>query len=238
MENPKNLEEGLAHRESLGNGEKQQNEVSEHPEAEEKEEQQPEKQKSKRVATLDVFRGLTVVLMILVDDAGEAYPLINHSPWNGCRLADFVMPFFLFIVGMAIALALKRVPKKRDAVRRIFSRTLKLLFWGVLLQGGYSHAPSDLAYGVDMKLIRWCGILQRIALVYMIVALVETFTIKHRQKKLMLIFSAIHCRLGGFISFLIYMITTFALYVPDWSFVNHDEQKRYTVWHYPILSSA
>ncbi|CAI0469228.1 unnamed protein product [Linum tenue] len=239
MENPKNLEEGLAHRESLGNGEKQQNEVSEHPEAEEKEEQQPEKQKSKRVATLDVFRGLTVVLMILVDDAGEAYPLINHSPWNGCRLADFVMPFFLFIVGMAIALALKRVPKKRDAVRRIFSRTLKLLFWGVLLQGGYSHAPSDLAYGVDMKLIRWCGILQRIALVYMIVALVETFTIKHRQKILnpghFSIFTAYRWQwLGGFISFLIYMITTFALYVPDWSFVNHDEQKRYTVWHYPV----
>ena len=45
--------------------------------------------------------------MILVDDAGEAYPDIDHSPWNGCTLADFVMPFFLFIVGVAIALALK-----------------------------------------------------------------------------------------------------------------------------------
>ncbi|GLT51252.1 hypothetical protein SLA2020_246910 [Shorea laevis] len=65
------------------------------------------KQKSKRVATLDAFRGLTIVLMILVDDAGSAYPRIDHSPWNGCTLADFVMPFFLFIVGVAIALALK-----------------------------------------------------------------------------------------------------------------------------------
>jgi heparan-alpha-glucosaminide N-acetyltransferase len=45
--------------------------------------------------------------MILVDDGGEAYPRIDHSPWNGCTLADFVMPFFLFIVGVAIALALK-----------------------------------------------------------------------------------------------------------------------------------
>lgn len=45
--------------------------------------------------------------MILVDDAGEAYARIDHSPWNGCTLADFVMPFFLFIVGVAIALALK-----------------------------------------------------------------------------------------------------------------------------------
>lgn len=45
--------------------------------------------------------------MILVDDAGGAYPRIDHSPWNGCTLADFVLPFFLFIVGVAVALALK-----------------------------------------------------------------------------------------------------------------------------------
>ena len=48
-----------------------------------------------------------VQIMILVDDAGGAYERIDHSPWNGCTLADFVMPFFLFIVGVAIALALK-----------------------------------------------------------------------------------------------------------------------------------
>ena len=46
-------------------------------------------------------------LMILVDDAGGSYARIDHSPWNGCTLADFVMPFFLFIVGVAVALALK-----------------------------------------------------------------------------------------------------------------------------------
>lgn len=45
--------------------------------------------------------------MILVDDAGGVYPRIDHSPWNGCTLADFVLPFFLFIVGVAIALAFK-----------------------------------------------------------------------------------------------------------------------------------
>jgi heparan-alpha-glucosaminide N-acetyltransferase len=45
--------------------------------------------------------------MILVDDAGGVYERIDHSPWNGCTLADFVMPFFLFIVGVAIAFAMK-----------------------------------------------------------------------------------------------------------------------------------
>ncbi|KAL2345096.1 hypothetical protein Fmac_006381 [Flemingia macrophylla] len=195
------------------------------------------KQKNKRVATLDAFRGLTIVLMVLVDDAGEAYPRIDHSPWNGCTLADFVMPFFLFIVGVAIALALKRIPKIKHAVKKIILRTLKLLFWGILLQGGYSHAPDDLEYGVNMKLIRWCGILQRIALVYCVVALIETFTTKLRPTTLgsghLSIFTAYRWQwFGGLVAFLIYMITTYTLYVPDWSFVDHfdgDEPKKYTV---------
>ncbi|XP_006577710.3 heparan-alpha-glucosaminide N-acetyltransferase [Glycine max] len=198
-------------------------------------EQPPVKQKTKRVATLDAFRGLTIVLMILVDDAGEAYPRIDHSPWNGCTLADFVMPFFLFIVGVAIALALKRISKIKHSVKKIILRTLKLLFWGIILQGGYSHAPDDLEYGVNMKFIRWCGILQRIALVYCVVALIETFTTKLRPTTLasghLSIFAA-YKWFGGFVAFLIYMITTFSLYVPDWSFVDHfngDEPKRYTV---------
>jgi predicted acyltransferase len=50
---------------------------------------------------------LVLQLMILVDGAGGEWPVIGHAPWNGCNLADFVMPFFLFIVGMAIPLSLK-----------------------------------------------------------------------------------------------------------------------------------
>ncbi|XP_030541108.1 heparan-alpha-glucosaminide N-acetyltransferase-like [Rhodamnia argentea] len=209
----------------------------EQPMAETAEEQlQVVKQKSKRVATLDAFRGLTIVVMILVDDAGGAYARIDHSPWNGCTLADFVMPFFLFIVGVAIALALKKIPRIKDAIKKIVIRTLKLLFWGILLQGGYSHAPVDLSYGVDMKHIRWCGILQRIALVYFIVALIETLTAKRRPILLepghLSIFTAYRWQwMGGFIAFVIYMVTTYALYVPDWSFVAHDQDvpRRYAV---------
>jgi predicted acyltransferase len=46
-------------------------------------------------------------LMILVDDAGGVLPAINHSPWNGLTLADVVMPFFLFIVGVSLGLTYK-----------------------------------------------------------------------------------------------------------------------------------
>ncbi|KAK6942752.1 hypothetical protein RJ641_028129 [Dillenia turbinata] len=255
MEDPKRLEEGLGKVDNeeireYGGGEKdgashgdekiEQEKKEEHviQTAEQNQERVLIKQKGKRVATLDAFRGLTIVLMILVDDAGEAYSKIDHSPWNGCTLADFVMPFFLFIVGVAIALALKKITKLDDSIKKIIIRTLKLLFWGILLQGGYSHAPDDLSYGVDMKHIRWCGILQRIALVYMVVALIEALTNKFRPVPAVLdrghfaIFTAYKWQwFGGFISFLIYMITTYSLYVPDWSFVHHGhhEAKRYIV---------
>lgn len=240
MEDPKKLEEGLGQLTRKDEGKIVAGDVAHDisTEADQKatsEEQPLPKQKTKRVATLDAFRGLTIVLMILVDDAGGAYPRIDHSPWNGCTLADFVMPFFLFIVGVAIALALKRIPKVPYAIRKITVRTLKLLFWGILLQGGYSHAPNDLSYGVDMKNIRWFGILQRIALVYFIVALIEILTTKIRPTALKLdhfsIFSAYRWQwLGGFAAFVIYMVTTFSLYVPDWSFVVHDDKpERYYV---------
>lgn len=183
----------------------------------------PPKPKTKRIATLDVFRGLTVAVMILVDDAGGKWSRINHSPWNGCTLADFVMPFFLFIVGVAIALALKRVPNSAAAVKKVVLRTLKLIFWGLVLQGGYSHAPDDLSYGVDMTEIRWCGILQRIALAYLVVALVEIATTKSRSFDLpegpwgIFTFYKWHwlTALGVVI---IYFSCVYGLYVPDWQF--------------------
>ncbi|CAL9189527.1 unnamed protein product [Musa hybrid cultivar] len=184
--------------------------------------------RSRRVAALDAFRGLTIVMMILVDDAGGAYEQIDHSPWNGCTLADFVMPFFLFIVGVAIALALKRITQVSAAVKKIVIRTLKLLLWGLILQGGYSHAPDDLSYGVDMKKIRWCGILQRIALVYLLVALVEVVTTKIHPTTIgsgpFAMFNAYRWQwIFGCVAFVVYMTTTYALYVPDWSFVFHRE---------------
>jgi heparan-alpha-glucosaminide N-acetyltransferase len=49
--------------------------------------------------------------MILVDDAGGAWPGINHAPWLGVTVADFVMPAFLFIVGVSTALVFKVQPK-------------------------------------------------------------------------------------------------------------------------------
>ncbi|KAL6613874.1 hypothetical protein ACP70R_036144 [Stipagrostis hirtigluma subsp. patula] len=179
--------------------------------------------RSRRVASLDVFRGLTVALMILVDGAGGEWPVIGHAPWNGCNLADFVMPFFLFIVGMAIPLSLKRIPDRGRAVRRVVIRTLKLLFWGILLQGGYSHAPDDLTYGVDMKHVRWGGILQRIALAYLVVAVLEIVTKDAKvQDQSSSGFSIFRMYFSQWIVacciLVIYLSLFYGTYVPDWEF--------------------
>ncbi|URD91904.1 heparan-alpha-glucosaminide N-acetyltransferase-like [Musa troglodytarum] len=198
--------------------------------------------RSKRVASLDIFRGLTVALMILVDGAGGEWPVIGHAPWNGCNLADFVMPFFLFIVGMAIPLSLKRIPSRARALRRVMVRTLKLLFWGIILQGGYSHAPDKLTYGVDMKQIRWCGILQRIALAYMVVAVLEILTKDTKfenQSTTSCSLFKLYCwqwrslqwtdmqiELFAACVLAIYFAVIYGTYVPDWEFTVHDSDSQ------------
>ncbi|KAI3979025.1 hypothetical protein MKX01_016200 [Papaver californicum] len=190
--------------------------------------QLPAHQKTKRVASLDIFRGLTVVMMILVDDAGGEWPMISHAPWNGCNLADFVMPFFLFIVGMAIALALKRIPDRLVSIKRVIIRTIKLVLWGLILQGGYSHAPDKLTYGVDMKHIRWFGILQRIALAYVVVSLLEICT-KNAQTKdnapggwsIYMLYSW-HWIAGACI-LVVYFSVLYGTYVPDWKYTVHNK---------------
>lgn len=113
-----------------------------------------------RLVSLDVFRGLTVAFMILVDDVGGILPSINHSPWDGVTLADFVMPFFLFIVGVSLAFAYKNLSCRFVATRKALIRSLKLLLLGLFLQGGFIHGLNNLTYGIDVEKIRLMGILQ------------------------------------------------------------------------------
>ncbi|KAI3888991.1 hypothetical protein MKX03_014039 [Papaver bracteatum] len=129
--------------------------------------------KPPRLVSLDVFRGLTVALMVLVDQAGGILPAINHSPWNGVTLADFVMPFFLFIVGVALALSYKKLSCRVDATKKAVLRALKLFLFGIVLQGGYLHGINSLTFGVDILQIRLMGTLQRIAIAYLLTAACE-----------------------------------------------------------------
>ncbi|KAI4336454.1 hypothetical protein L6164_014979 [Bauhinia variegata] len=173
-----------------------------------------------RLVTLDVFRGLTVALMILVDDAGGILPAINHSPWNGLTLADIVMPFFLFIVGVSLALTYKKLSCRVDASRKAIFRSLKLLTLGLLFQGGFFHRINDLTFGVDIKQIRWLGILQRIAVAYLLTALCEIWLKGDRtvNSGSSLLKKYQYQWAVAFFLTSFYLCLLYGLYVPDWQY--------------------
>ncbi|XVF16902.1 hypothetical protein REPUB_Repub10bG0071000 [Reevesia pubescens] len=184
--------------------------------------QQPQQaqQQHQRLVSLDVFRGLTIVLMILVDDVGGLLPAINHSPWNGLTLADYVMPFFLFIVGVSLGLTYKRVSCRVTATTKAVLRALKLLMLGLFLQGGFFHGLNDLTYGVDIQQMRLMGILQRIAIAYLVAAMCEIWLKgdDNVTSELTLLRKYQFQWVAALVLTIIYISLLYGLYVPDWEY--------------------
>ena len=121
---------------------------------------------SKRLVSLDVFRGITIAAMILVNNtAGKTYPQLRHIRWNGWHLTDLIFPFFLFIVGVAIVYALssriKIGRRPKDIYLKILRRAIILIVLGLLL-----NLP-----GFNLSNFRIPGVLQRIAICYVIVSI-------------------------------------------------------------------
>lgn len=127
----------------------------------------------RRLQSLDVLRGLTVAVMILVNNAGDgaiSYAQLRHSVWNGCTVTDVVFPSFLFIVGASIALAfgprLDRGASARSCLPNIGKRSVLIFVIGLLL--------NALPF-FDLADLRYYGVLQRIALCYALAAIVFLF---------------------------------------------------------------
>jgi predicted acyltransferase len=101
---------------------------------------QTPQQSGQRLQSLDVLRGLTVAVMILVNNAGDgaaSYAQLRHSVWNGCTVTDVVFPSFLFIVGVSIALALgarlDRGVSPQSNLPQIGKRSVLIFVIGLLL---------------------------------------------------------------------------------------------------------
>lgn len=125
---------------------------------------------SGRLVSLDIFRGLTVAFMIIVNNPGSwdfVYPPLEHSKWNGCTPTDLVFPFFLFIVGMSMYYSLKKYGGdiNGSSFLRILRRTVTIFAVGLFL----TIFPY---FGRDYSTLRIMGVLQRIALAYGIGALI------------------------------------------------------------------
>ncbi|HKV36961.1 MAG TPA: DUF5009 domain-containing protein [Pyrinomonadaceae bacterium] len=123
-----------------------------------------------RLLSLDVFRGITIAGMVLVNNPGSwehIYWPLEHAQWHGWTPTDLVFPFFLFIVGVSITLALgNRVEtggSKRDLYLKIIKRTLIIFAIGLFLNGFPFFSLPEL---------RIPGVLQRIAVCYFFASII------------------------------------------------------------------
>ena len=118
-----------------------------------------------RIQSVDIFRGATIVLMILVNTPGtwsNVYAPLRHAEWHGYTPTDLVFPFFLFIVGTSIVFAYKNKPVNSATYKKITIRTLKLIGLGLFLGAFTLSFP----FIKDFADIRFPGVLQRIGVVF------------------------------------------------------------------------
>jgi predicted acyltransferase len=127
-----------------------------------------------RIESLDVFRGLTIAAMLLVNNPGSwshVYAPLMHAAWHGSSPTDLVFPFFLFIVGLASAFSLGSLldhgVSRRVVFRKALLRAIIIFGLGLALQG-FPH--------YDFAHLRILGVLQRIAISYLVVAAIVLST--------------------------------------------------------------
>src|SRR5438094_2251656 len=141
------------------------------------------KRTRERLLSLDVFRGLTVAGMLLVNNPGTwstIYPPLEHAAWNGWTPTDLIFPFFLFIAGVTTSLSLEGRRARGDddsAIRRqIIRRGLLIFLFGFMVNGFPYFTWTPMAgvadptflHRVADRVYNWriMGVLQRIGLAY------------------------------------------------------------------------
>jgi predicted acyltransferase len=159
----------------------------------------PDMENTKRLVSLDVFRGLTIALMIIVNNPGNwgtVYPPLLHSAWSGCTPTDLVFPFFMFIIGTAMWYSNKKFDHSLPAplVFKILRRAAIIYLIGISL-----NAFST--YKLDFSTIRIMGVLPRIALGYLaasfLVPLLSASWIKIVSAMILLLYWALLVIFGG-----------------------------------------
>lgn len=130
-------------------------------------------QRSSRLLSLDVFRGMTIAAMITVNNTGNGKPyrLLRHADWNSWTPTDLVFPFFLFIVGVSMMLSFQKRREKGDTPAQILKhsavRALIILALGIFLSG----FPF-----FNLQTWRFYGVLQRTAICYIVASLLSLYT--------------------------------------------------------------
>jgi predicted acyltransferase len=137
-----------------------------------------------RLLALDVMRGATILGMILVNNPGrwtQLYAPLGHAPWYGWTTTDLIFPFFLFMVGVAMAYSFRKFEDstagRGPALRKVIQRTIMLILLGLLLNssGRWLGLLFGEWNGFNFNTLRLPGVLQRIALAYFGASLIVLF---------------------------------------------------------------
>ncbi len=136
---------------------------------------------NQRYYSLDVFRGATVALMIMVNNPGSwahIFPPFEHAPWHGCTPTDLVFPFFLFAVGNAMAFVMPKFYKEGTAfmLKKVLKRTVIIFLIGLFLNWSpFVKWTGENLVAKTWDTIRILGVLQRIAFCYCFASLIVYF---------------------------------------------------------------
>lgn len=133
-----------------------------------------------RFLSLDIFRGLTVCFMIIVNSSGwgaPPYAPLDHAEWFGFTPTDLVFPSFLFAVGNALSFSKAKYSSHAAFLLKVFKRTLIIFLLGYLLYWfPFFHRTADGTWAFNqLSNTRIMGVLQRIALCYCIAALLTHY---------------------------------------------------------------
>lgn len=130
--------------------------------------------KAERLLSLDAFRGITIAMMILVNNPGSwshVYPPLLHAKWNGWTMTDTIFPFFMFIVGVAMTFSFAKRLERGDTRSKLFGKVVRrtvILFLLGLILAGFPY--------FNLGTLRIPGVLQRIAVCYFFAALIVMYT--------------------------------------------------------------
>lgn len=119
-----------------------------------------------RLVSLDIFRGMTIAAMILVNNPGTwsaVYAPLEHAPWNGWTPTDLIFPFFLFIVGISMILSFAARRERGASRNRLMLHALRRA--AIIFAIGFFLAAFP---KFDLHTVRIPGVLQRIAVVYLV----------------------------------------------------------------------
>ncbi|QES87782.1 acyltransferase family protein [Rhizosphaericola mali] len=138
--------------------------------------------KKERFYSLDVFRGATVALMILVNNPGSwdhIYPPLDHAAWHGCTPTDLVFPFFLFAIGNAMAFVMPRLREAGNGAffKKTIKRSILIFLIGLFLNWSPFIKYDDAGHFVFKvwENIRIMGVLQRTAVAYLVASFIAYF---------------------------------------------------------------